>query len=184
MKKSYTVVFALMVLLSMTMSAAALEFKQKTLNNGDAGFASWSDGSTSTSLSVFETQGETDIFVDICTADFTSCKFGFIFTQENVFDVDKKLTTATLFPVKIDLFDFNTGTVETVTIQAQWTGVGDLTKSSFTLKSKSGDFTAKFSDDTLMRDASATGSINGQELGTSQKAQLLKFKDVSIITIK
>ncbi len=182
MKKIYTLGFVLMVLLSMTMSAAALEFKQKTLNNGDAASAAWSDGSTSTFLSVFQTQGQTNIFVDVCTA--FSCKFGSIFTIDNVFDVDKKLNTATLAPVKIDLFDFNTGTVETVTIQAQWTGVGDLTKSSFTLKSKSGDFTAKFSDDTLMRDASATGSINGQDLGTSQFANLFSFKDVSIITVK
>ncbi len=184
MKKICTIGYVLMVLLSMTMSATALEFKQKTLNNGDAGFASWSDGSTTTSLSVFETQGETDIFVDICTADFSSCKFGSIFTLENVFDVDKKLNTATLAPVKIDMFDFNTGTVETITIQAQWTGVGDLTKSSFTLKSKSGDFTAKFSDDSVFRDASATGSINSQDLGTSEKAQLIGFKSVSITTIK
>ncbi len=184
MRKICTLGFVLMVLLSMTMSATALEFKQKTLNNGDGGAASWSDGSTNTFLNVFETQGETDIFVDICTADFSSCKFGFIFTMDNVFDVDKKLNTATLSPVKIDLFDFNTGTIETITIQAQWTGVGDLTKSSFKETTKSGDFTAKFSDDTVFRDASATGSINGQDLRTSQKAQLFEFKSVSIITIK
>ena len=43
MRKIYTLVFALMVLLSVTMSAAALESKTIFRQNGVAAVASWSD---------------------------------------------------------------------------------------------------------------------------------------------
>jgi hypothetical protein len=201
MKKTCIIVVALMVLISITISVTALQYKQKTLSNGDGASAEWSVGNMDTSLNVFEAQGETVIYLDICTATptptptpptttltptpiFFSCKFGSFFTQEDVFDVNNKLTTATLSPVSLQLFDFNTGTVENVNIQAQWTGVGDLTKSSFTLKEKSGDFSAKFSSDSASRAASATGTINDQTLGASQFADIFNFKDVSITTIK
>lgn len=180
MKKLYTLVFALMVLLSVTMSASALVSKTITRQNGEAALASWSDTATGsfTQLSVTETNDGTDIFVFISTP--TSFKFGFIFTQENVFDIDKKLTTATLSPVTLDLFDFSTGTVETITIQAQWTGMGDLTRNSFKFMSKSGEFIAKFSDNSVIRQATATGSIDGTDLGTSGFANLIKFKSASM----
>ena len=184
MRKTYTLGFVLIVLLSMTMSAAALQYKEKTLDNGGGASASWSDSNTNTFLDVFKAQGVTNIYVNVCTNDFSSCKFGNLITQENVLDTDKKLNTATLSPTKIDLYDSNTNTVETVTIQAQWTGVGDLTKSSSTSTYKSGDITIKFSSDTTFRDATATGAINDQELGTSQGAGLSLFKSVSITTVK
>jgi hypothetical protein len=180
MKKAYTLGFVLMVLFSMTMSAAALDSKTIFRQNGNAADASWSspDGSTFTGLSVSKTDDGTDVFVFISTP--TTFKFGFIFTQEDVFDINNKLTTATLSPVKVDLFDLSTGTVETITIQAQWTGFGDLTKSSSKFTSKSGEFVEKFSDSSTIRAATATGSINGQDLGTSDFADLINFKSASI----
>ncbi len=184
MKKIYTLGLVLMVLLSATLSATALQYKQKTLSNGDEASAVWSDGITNTFLNVFEAQGETDIYIETCTADFSSCKFGSKFTQEDVFDVNKKLTTATLSSVNFQLIDINTGAVENVNIQAQWTGVGDVTKSSSTNTIKSGDITEKFSSGTASRNANATGTINSQELGTSNNAEISEFKSVSIITIK
>ncbi len=53
MKKIYTLGLVLMVLLSMTLSAAALESKTIFRQNGDAAVASWSspDRSTFTDLS-------------------------------------------------------------------------------------------------------------------------------------
>jgi hypothetical protein len=186
MKKIYTLGFVLMVLLSMTMSAAALQYKEKTLDNGGGAFAVWSDGSTNTNLDVFKTQGGTNIYVNICTADYSYCsKSGSLSILENVFDIDKKLNTATLSTVQIPLLNTSTGEyVETITIQAQWTGVGDPLKSSYTSTYKSGDLTTKFSSDTTFRDATATGAINDEELGTSQYASLNWFKSVSIMTIK
>jgi hypothetical protein len=50
MKKTCTIVVALTVLLSMTISVTALQYKQKTLSNGDGAFAEWSVGNMDTSL--------------------------------------------------------------------------------------------------------------------------------------
>lgn len=182
MKKIYTMAFALVVLITMTLSAVALESKTIYRQNGEAAVASWSnttsDGTTFTDLSVAKTEDGTDIFVFISTP--TTLKFGSVFTQENVFDIDKKLTAATLSPVNVELFDINTGTVETITLQAQWTGVGDLTKNSFKFTSKSGEFISKFSDSSSIREATATGSINSQDLRTSNIGELIKFKSASM----
>ncbi len=180
MKKIYTLVFALVVLVSMTMGATALEFKTITRQNGEAADASWStpDGSNFTGLSAMKTNDGTDIFVFISTP--TTFKIGSKLTQEDVFDIDKKLTTATLSPVEVELFDLNTGEVENITIQAQWTGVGDLTRGSSKFTSKSGEFIAKFSDSSSIREAAATGSINSQDLGTSNFGELIKFKSASM----
>lgn len=180
MKKIYMLALAFMVLFSMTMSTEALEQKTISRQNGEAAIASWSDMATGyfTDLSVIKTNDGTDIFVSISTP--TSFKFGSIFTQENVFDIDKKLTTATLSPVTLDLFDFSTGTMETITLQAQWTGVGDLTRNSVKFMSKSGKFVAKFSDNSVIRQATATGSLNNIDLGTSNFANLVQFKSASM----
>lgn len=184
MKKIYTIGFALVVMLSMIMSAAALEFKTITRQSGEAAVAGWStpDGSTFTGLQAVKTKDGTDIFVFISTP--TSFKFGSTSTQEDVFSINKKLTTATLSPVQLDLFDYNTGGVETITVQAQWTGKGDLIRNSFKFMSKSGEFVAKFSDSSTIREATATGSINDDDLGTSDFAELIAFKSASMQMIK
>lgn len=186
MKQIYTVGFALMVLLSMTMSAAAsVQYKQKTIDNGYSADALWSDISSNTYLNVYEYQGQTQIYVDICAADYSSCKLGTTFTSNNVFDENKKLSTATLSSVTIDMVDTSTGLyVDTLTIQAGWTGVGSLTTTKSTSSTKSGDITSKYSSHTLFTSATSTGTINGQSLGTSQFADLYHFDSVSIITIK
>ncbi len=191
MKKLYALGLALVVLLSMTMGAAALEQKTITRQNGVAAVASWSDdtpdGTSFTDLQAVESNDGTDIFVFISTP--TTFKFGSISTQKNVLDVDNKLTTATLSPVQIDLSVFNSTTfefigVETITIQAQWKGTGDLLKDNFKLMEKIGDFTFKFSSDSKFRDATATGSITTDrgtsDLGTSDFAALIKFKSASM----
>jgi hypothetical protein len=186
MRKIYTLVFALMVLLSVTMSAAALESKTISRQNGNAAVASWSniatDGTIFTDLSVTKTKVGTDIMVSICKQDLTgnyTCKFGFNSFQQDIFSIDKKLTTATLSPVKVDLFNPD-GTVETITIQTQWTGFGDLATNTFKFMSKSGGFIEKFSDSSTIREATAVGSINEQDLGTSAFGELIAFKSASM----
>jgi hypothetical protein len=176
MKKLYVIAFALMVLLSMTLSASALQYKQKTLENGGSASATWSDGTTSTYLDVYTTQSQTYFYLTVC--DLVSCKYGYPIGNV-VLDINKQLKTATLSPIQIQLYGSNT-----VTLQAQWTGVGDTTTGSYTSTSKSGDYTSKFSQDTVYRSATATGAINGQDLGTSQYATISWFKSVSIITVK
>jgi hypothetical protein len=181
MKKLYVIAFALMVLLSMTLSALALQYKQKTLDNGGSASATWSDSSSNTDLSVYSSQGQTFFYLTVC--DSVTCKVGYPLGNV-VLDINKQLKTATLSPVQIQLYDINTGTYEISTIQAQWTGTGDPIKGSYTTTSKSGDYTTKFSSDTAYRSATATGAINSLQLGTSQSATISWFKSVSITKVK
>ncbi len=191
MKKLYIVVFALMVLLSMAMSGTALQSKTITRQSGMSANAAWSEktadgGYIDKYLSVTETKDGTDIYVSICISDATgnySCKSGYNFTQENLFDMDsKRLDSATLTSVQVDLFDwFNpTPVVETITIKADWTGIGDVIKGSYKSISKYNDFISKYSDSSSYRGATATGSINDQDLGTSSYGSLVKFKSATM----
>lgn len=187
MKKLFTGMFVLMVLLSLTISAEAFDSKSTYRTNGMAAYADWfeeTDGvDTYTSIQATTSNDGTDIYVGIYSYDefgnFLSDKWGYMFTQEDVFTIDKKLNSATL-SVNIDLYDWNTDTVDNVPIEAQWTGEGDVMKSSSKYISKYGDFMWKFSDNTLYREATATGSINKEYLGTSDYGQLVKFKSVSM----
>jgi hypothetical protein len=73
MRKSYTIIFALIALLSMTMGVQALESKEIVRQNGAYASADWvetNDGVTTyTYLSVTETCDGTDIYVSMWTYD-------------------------------------------------------------------------------------------------------------------
>jgi hypothetical protein len=192
MKKLFTGMFVLMVLLSLTISAEAFDSKSINRNKGMAAYASWSEDNngvdTYKSINVMKTDDGTDIYVDISTYDENTgvwyAKWGYMFTQEDVFTIDKKLESATLSPVDIELYvyDSNTDTytIETVTIAAQWTGEGNVMKSSSKSISKYDDFLSKYSDKSSFREATATGSINKEDLGPSDYGQLIKFNSVSM----
>ncbi len=184
MKKLNTLVFALMVLLSITISATAMDYKTINRQNGVSAYADWTDTngdvSTYTDLFVMKTDDGTDIGVSICTYDtvtgISSCKSGYKLTQDNVFSIDQKLNSAGLSEVDIDVYDWNTGTAETLKVKAGWTGTGDAAKGSFKYTSKYGDYTMKGSSSSISREATAAGSINGNDLGTSDFGGLAKFK--------
>jgi hypothetical protein len=186
--KTMNIVVALLVMLSLTISATALETKSMTRENGVSAYASWSntvaDGQEYTYLSVMKTDKGTDLYMDICIADMSgnyNCMYGFGFTQEDVFTMDKYMDSATLSSVNIDLFNSSTGMIEkTVQVQASWTGVGDVTKGSSHYISKFGDYTYKFSDSVSFRQATATGTLDGNELGTSVFGEMDKFKRASM----
>jgi hypothetical protein len=188
MKKLFTGVLALMVLLSLAVSAEAFESKVIYRDEGMGAYAGWYDYANNVSsdkfIQVMETDDGTDIYVYCWTYDentgIWSDKSGYLFTQEDVFRINKKLESATLSPVEIELFDWNTGTSETITVAAQWTGVGDVEISSSKYISKYEDFMSKYSDKSLFREATATGSVDGQELGTSDFGLMVKFKSVSM----
>ena len=192
MKKLFTGMFMLMVLLSLTISAEAFDSKSIYRNEGMGASAGWSENYNGVYndkyINVMETDDGTDIYVGINSYDefgnFLSDKWGYMFTQEDVFTIDKKLNSATLSPVDIELYvyDSNTDTyiIETVTIAAQWTGEGDVIKSSSRSIFKYDDFMSKYSDNTLYREATATGSINDVYLGPSDYGELVKFKSVSM----
>ena len=68
----------------------------------------------------------------------------------------------------------------TVTIQADWTGTGDAMKGSYRYSSHYGDYVGKYSSSSTQREATATGSLNGVELGTSTYGGMVTFKDASM----
>ncbi len=187
MKQIYMVVFALLVIFSVTMSAGAFEEKTIYRQNGESAYAEWyeqtPDGSTDKYVNVMKTNDGTDIYVSLCTSDISgyyTCKWGYTFTTEDVFTMDKKLGSATLSAINVDVYDWNTPVVETITIQAEWTGTGDAMKGSYKYTSKNGDFVSKYSESSTYREATATGSLNGVELGTSNYGGMVAFKSSSM----
>lgn len=186
MKKSYVLLFALVVLLSTAMSVQALESKTISRTNGASASASWNeingDITTSKYLSVTETDDGTDIYLEIYTwgPDYWSEKSGYLFTQDDVFSIDKKLNSASLSEVPIEVYDWDTGESETITVNTDWIGKGDLSRGSSSSISKSEDYVWKSSDSSKYRDSSVTGSINGLDLGTSSYASLSSFKSAYI----
>lgn len=191
MKQIYRVVFALMVIFSVTMSAQALEEKTIYRQNGESAFAAWyeqtPDGSTDKSVNVMKTDDGTDIYVSICSSDmdgYYTCKSGYSFTTDNVFTIDKKLGSATLSAINVDVYDWNNPVVETVTVQAEWAGTGDAVKGSFKTTSKFGDYVSKYSSSSTQREATATGSLNGVELGVSTYGGMVTFRDASMWMVK
>jgi hypothetical protein len=191
MKQIYRVVFALLVIFSVTMSAEALQEKTIYRQNGESAYAEWyeqtPDGSTDKYVNVMNTDDGADIYVSICSSDISgnySCKSGYTFTTDNVFTMDKKLGSASLSAINVDVYDWNNNVVETVTIQAEWTGIGQTSKGSYKSISKSGDYVSKYSSSSIMREAAATGSLNGVELGTSTYGSIGIFKDASMWIVK
>ncbi len=189
MRKLYVLALALMVLLSMTLSVEALE--QKTINrqSGMTAYADWTETTaegqtTDTYLSVTESNDGTDIYISICTYDTTgyyACESGYKFTTEDVFSMDKKLVSASLSGVDIEVYDWNTGAAETLkNVRAEWTGTGDVSTGSFKYTSKYGDYMMKSSSSSSYREAGATGSIDDIDLGVSAYGGMGKFKSADI----
>jgi hypothetical protein len=181
--------------------AAPAKDKVITRGQGEAGAAVWNDISVDVPgigivvnvlLNAFETEAGTDIRVQLETFEIETGEHNFLegFTtiDQNVFDAEKKLTSATLSPVtmQVDVFDehFNLiGTAE-ITIQATWDGTGDLATSKDNQHIKSDNFSVKFKGSSLFREATAEGSINNANLGTSDAAQLNAFKQVEMTVSK
>lgn len=182
MRKLCTVLLTLVVLLSTTMSVQALESKSIERCNGTSAYAGWFETNDNvivyTYLSVTETDDGTDIHVSTSThgPDFWSEKSGYLFTKNNVFKVNNKLNSASLSAVKIEVYNWYTGETETLTVKADWIGKGDISGGSSKYSSKNGDYMRKNSESSNSRDASATGNINGYDLGASSYASLSNFK--------
>lgn len=193
MRKLYTMIFTLMLLLSTAMSVDALESKEVSRQNGVYAFADWTETNgnvtTYTYLSVDETNKGTNIYVSTYTYDretgYYSDKWGSMNTQDDVFSIDKKLSSASLSQVKIVLYEWYYDETEgyytseeagTLIVKADWTGIGDLSKGSFKYASKDGDFVFRSTESSLSRDASVTGSINGEDLGSQYYAGMVSFK--------
>jgi hypothetical protein len=162
-------------------------------NQGKQAFAFWDDISVevrgigtvvSAHFDVIETEQDTILYVILFTEDGNFAD-GLTTIDPNAFDIDKKLTTATLSPVKIEVvkydeFSNEIGRAE-ITIQATWEGTGELSTEKDKGHFKSENFREHFAQSSQFRDATAEGSINDVNLGTSDFAELLAFKLVDII---
>ncbi|MDY9925498.1 hypothetical protein [Methanosarcina sp.] len=197
MKKIYAFTCALIVLLTMAMSAEALEYKTISRSNGEAANAYWTetngDINTETYLYVTESNGRTDISLYIYTYDMTTYTLsemsGYLCTQDNVFNMNNKLNSASLSDVQIEVYESYYDEMEgyytsiyagTLTVSVDWTGIGNTIKSSYKSTSKDGDYVWRSSDSSSHRSAIATGLINGDDLGSSDSATLNKFKQAYI----
>lgn len=193
MRKLYTIIFTLMVLLSTAVSVDALESKSIQRYNGAQATADWTETTgnvtTYTYLSVTETDDGTDIYVSMWTYDEMtgdcSDKYGYMFTEDNVFSIDKKLNSASLSEVEIETYEWYYDETEgyyiyedagTLTFKADWTAIGDLSKGSYRSSSRDGDYVFRSAENSLSREAIATGSINGNDLGSSSYAWMNSFK--------
>jgi hypothetical protein len=179
--------------------AYAAPAKEKVIERSqiEGGFAEWTDISVEVpgvgtvvyaDLNVAESDGgTTDIFVELITEEGNSLQ-GFTTIDQNVFDTDKKLTSATLSPVTMEVVTFDEfgnviGTAE-ITIQATWEGTGDLGTRKSIEHGRSDDFSFKSKSLVLVREASAEGSINNANLGTSDLAFLFAIETVEVTVSK
>ncbi|WP_440946798.1 hypothetical protein ACSAZL_00430 [Methanosarcina sp. T3] len=192
MRKSYTIIFALVVLLFTAMGVDALESKAIERNNGAYAFADWAetngDVTTCTYLSVTETDDGTDIYVSMWEYNGMTGEsydaYGYMFTEDDIFSIDKKLDSASLSAVDIGVekwfLDYNTGEyvyeTGTVTVEADWTGIGDISRGSSRYVSRDGDYVFRSTDNSLSREATVTGLIDGNDPGTQSFASMSRFK--------
>jgi hypothetical protein len=173
MKKLYTFSIGLIVLLLMAASASAAS-DSKTSGSGADGYATWDftndDGQSMYAyIDVYEEpDGNTTIYLGFSYYDADDVYHSFwgdMTTTEDVFTVDKRLASASLSEVSIDgnYYTEEAGSsIGTATITADWTGVEDIAKITYTVKD--GTF---YSVKGTSRDAIATGSIidpEGNEL--------------------
>jgi hypothetical protein len=132
-------------------------------------------------IRAFETEAGTDIIVGLILED-GNFAFGFTTIDQNVFEIDKKLTSATLSPVTVEvtIFDdfFNEIGTAAVTVQATWEGFGDTLTQKAKVNTNFEGFSEKFKGSLQVRGATAEGSIDNLNLGTTDLAQLRAFKQV------
>ncbi|CAG0977320.1 hypothetical protein METP3_01864 [Methanosarcinales archaeon] len=115
-----------------------------------------------------------------------SCKVGSKVTEDMIFSMDKKLNSAKLKAVQIDLLESacpgceptpaGTATIE----EATWEGTGEVSESSNRYISKYNDYIDKVSNSLLERMATAKVSINHEDLGTSSYARLFESKSTNM----
>jgi hypothetical protein len=81
------------------------------------------------------------------------------------FQIDQTLTLATLAPTAVTVQDTISDTFSTATVSADWTGVGNETRTTQVSHFHSGAFTTTFSFIGFDRLADATGTVDNPELG-------------------
>lgn len=189
MRRVFSITFALIVLLSFTTGVQALEEKTMQRDNGTSAGAYWSktDGNltTITDLSLTESLDGTQIILSTYTWDATNGTtvneyYGYLCTKDDVFSIDKKLNSATLSEVQINVQNGYTGEMKPLNVTVHWTGTGEVSTSSNTFVLKNRDYRVTNTITESHRDATATASINNEDLGQNNDAFLRIFKSTSI----
>jgi hypothetical protein len=182
MKKIYSLGIAIVVLIALTMSATALSSKIMQRISGESVDAAWqnSNGGFSYVWASKSNQGA-DVSIQLCASeDYTSCKYGYLFTQEDILKVDKKLNSATLKLDSITVSDYYGNSEILYNIQVQWEGIGEAQSGSYKYTSKYNDVIFKTSSSSLYRAATAATSIPGIELGENIYGNLGRFKSATM----
>ena len=155
--------------------------------------ATWSEGDPetdetcfTTSLTLRKINGENQVILRVATfvmgcSEESGALTGGISTTDEIFTIHKHLKSVSLPLVEIDLCDEDveecTVPEKTVTVQAEWTGVGDIQKT----KDRSvfiGPDNVKVITITeiCQRDAEVTGTVDGEEPGELDTASLNRFE--------
>jgi len=100
---------------------------------------------------------------DISTGDPFVDAFGCTATPD--FQINRLLTSASLGSTPIEVFDAVSSTTSTVTVSANWAGVGDVTRSGSADVFHSGNFTVTINDVEKVRNANAALSVSDATLG-------------------
>ena len=163
MKKLFTLSVGLLVLL-LTVAGASAASDSKITETIEMGQASWyitnDNGEVvNVYLDIYKySDTGTQIYVNAWGYDANGALvydfYGSTVVEGDAFTVGKKLASASLSEVSVDVYNYMTYEYETVTIAADWTGVGDLTKAMYIIRG--GAFITQRG---TAREATATGSI-------------------------
>lgn len=188
---------AVNALLMNTTPAYAAPSKEKVIVRTDVTAATglWQDISVDVpgigtvigaSIRVIESDTGTEVFVGFETEE-GNLAFGSTTLDEGGFEIDSKLTSATLSPVSIDVTIFDEafspiGTGE-VTVQATWEGIGDILSQKTKVRTDLVGLREKLTDSVESRVAIAEATVNGADLGTAESAQMATGKTVQMTVI-
>jgi len=197
-----SVLCAMAILFATTSGALALDYKQMFRQEGFSAWATWTEGSpddyTETFLNVTKTNAGTDVYISIYadSGGTISTLTGYLYTTDKILITNGKLKRAVLSPVTVELYDSSVvpepipgpkpmlmediTPIRTITIEAEWTGIGKAAKNSYRYHDNNGGFIAKYRSTSLHRQADVTGFLDDQDLGWADYGGMVSFRDASM----
>lgn len=184
MKRFLVGVIALGVMLVPLATSAAAPYKDMFRTNGNGAVAEWYTENEGMGQYAFVLADSSDqgLFVGVQTCSINlvtyeaSCWTGFAFPESSSFMMDKKMNTASLAPIMVELWDDTGLNMQTVEVMVDWTGMGSTYKSKTNVISKYGTFKENYHDRATLRDADATGSIDGMDLEGLLYSQMASYR--------
>lgn len=169
---------AAITILLMSTNVMAMD---KEIYRTDSAWASWSSGPDWTMLiatniisSEYYPMG-TEIYLYIC--ENSVCKYGNSFTPQNILNIEK-FDQAILVPIEVNLSDYNDNYAGTVTVSANWIGIGDIHDEYRSDMFKSDNSKSKSYYDYTFRQATSVAIIDGQSLASTDSAGIDSTKTI------